>query len=849
MRNTKLFLLLIVFFISFQSPAQRTGIKNPYDANYDSINGKNAYLIKNSNNGNWVLMKEVFDGKTDVYKLINIKKSRVKRFENAAFHSFSEDNLWFAYLDITGTLTLVNLLNDKEYSFENITKLAFDHTSQYLCLIEKKKSDSKLLLIQLETRKLKRIPHIQNFSVSPDDSFVVLNRKEKELILYDLKKNEYKPLIKAQENSVFGELIWNQSGDTFLTLEKNENSRIHLYKDGRLSEFSDVNLKNSHYNFMIDTKYPISLSEDGSKIFFYRKQIGNHELDSKQTNDLETWDTSDRWIHPKLKNYENYALSSFVTLWNTKDDSIHFVTDSLTPSCSFNADLDYALVYDKLQFEPSFEQYPHSDIFIKHFSNESKELVVANQYINHTYFSISPSGRFITYFKEEDWWLYDTKVKSTKNLTDKIPYPVVSEQFSHPYGNPGWSMNEEYFIVYDKYDIWLVSIKDGSLKKLTDGRVSKIKYRINTNIHRNDLRYLKSFTTIKSNLDSYKRPVLLNMTGEDLNTGLALWENDRVRTLVYRDKIIEDALLNQEGDLICYKESKYNSAPELFVLHTKNNLQKKIYSNNPRFNELSWKKEEIFEFTDSTNLVHKTLILFPVNYDAKKKYPMIVKIYESISIDDIGYLLPSDYHEIGFNINNYLLNGYIILIPKINYKLGSPGISALNSLLPIVKKVISKYSVDEKKIGLMGHSFGGYETEFIITQTDIFAAAVAGAAVSDLTSYYHDISWGTESEQIWRMENQQFRMGLPYYQSKKNYRENSAINYVENLKTPLLIWTGKEDSNTNWYQSIYMFNAMRRLGKNGKLLLFENEPHVLSDPLNQQKLSIEIFNWFNDWLK
>lgn len=849
MENTRLFLLLTVFFISFQSTAQSSGIKNPYDADYDAINGKNAYLIKNSNDGNWVLMKELFDGKTDTYKLINIINSRVRRFENAAHHSFSEDNLWFAYLETTGTLTLVNLLKDKEYSFENITKFAFDHTSKYLCLIEKKKSDSKLLLIHLETQKLKRTPNIQNFSVSTAHSFLVLNREEKELILYDLKKKESKLLIKAQENSVFGELVWNQSGDAFLTMEKNEKSRIHLYKDERLWEFSDVNLKNSHYNFRIDTMYPISSSEDGSKVFFYRKQIGNHERDSKQTKDLEIWNTSDKWIYPKLKNYENYALSSFLTLWNTIDNSIHFVTDSLTPSCSFNADLDYALVYDKLQLEPSFEQYPHSDIFIKQFSNESKEVVVENQYINHTYFSISPSGRFITYFKEEDWWVYDTKVKSTKNLTEKIPYPVVSDRFSHPYGNPGWSMSEEYFIVYDKYDIWLVSMKDGSLKKLTDGRVSKIKYRVNTDIYRNDLRYLKSFTTIKSNFNSYKRPVLLNMTGEDLNTGLALWEKDGVRTLVYRDKIIEDGLLNDEGNLISYKESKYNSAPELFVLHTENNFQKKIYSNNPRFTELSWKKEEIFEFTDSTGLTHKGLMLFPVNYDAKKKYPMIVKIYESISIDDIGYVFPSDYHEIGFNINNYLLNDYIILIPKIDYKLGSPGISALNSLVPLVKRAINKYPIDETKIGLTGHSFGGYETEFIITQTDIFATAVAGAAVSDLTSYYHDISWGTESEQIWRMENQQFRMGLPYYKSKNNYGENSPINFVEHLKTPLLIWTGKEDSNTNWYQSTYMFNAMRRLEKKGKLLLFENESHVLSDPLNQQKLSIEIFNWFNDWLK
>ena len=93
------------------------------------------------------------------------------------------------------------------------------------------------------------------------------------------------------------------------------------------------------------------------------------------------------------------------------------------------------------------------------------------------------------------------------------------------------------------------------------------------------------------------------------------------------------------------------------------------------------------------------------------------------------------------------------------------------------------------------------------------------------------------------------RMGGSFYDHKKHYLKNSPLFNVENLKTPLLLWIGKHDYNVNWYQGIYMFMAMKRLEKDGKLLVFNEEGHSMMEPENQKRLSEEVFGWFNFYLK
>jgi dipeptidyl aminopeptidase/acylaminoacyl peptidase len=245
----------------------------------------------------------------------------------------------------------------------------------------------------------------------------------------------------------------------------------------------------------------------------------------------------------------------------------------------------------------------------------------------------------------------------------------------------------------------------------------------------------------------------------------------------------------------------------------------------------------------------KGVLLYPSDYDKEKKYPMVVHIYQTKSGELHQYVNPSQYNEEGFNSTNYTLNGYFVLLPDIIYELGNPGPSATECVLAAVKKVTDLGFVDPEKIGLTGHSFGGYETDFIITQTDVFSAAISGAGISDTIAWYFSMGKDIEAPQAWRFENQQFRMGKTFYEDKQSYFRNSPILNAVNVTTPLLQWCGKADSAVTWEQSVAFYIALRRLQKKNMLLVYPDESHAISKKINQQDLTLRVQQWFDYYLK
>ncbi|UUF13135.1 MULTISPECIES: alpha/beta hydrolase family protein [Flavobacterium] len=151
--------------------------------------------------------------------------------------------------------------------------------------------------------------------------------------------------------------------------------------------------------------------------------------------------------------------------------------------------------------------------------------------------------------------------------------------------------------------------------------------------------------------------------------------------------------------------------------------------------------------------------------------------------------------------------------------------------------------------GLIGHSFGGYETDFIITQTSLFAAAVAGSAITDLTSFYLSIGTASGKPDIWRLESQQWRMGKSLYEDRAGYNRNSPIEHVKNITTPLFSWTGGSDKEVHPEQSIEFYVAMRRLKKQHIMAVYPEEGHTVNNPANQKDLSIRLHQWFDYYLK
>jgi len=298
-----------------------------------------------------------------------------------------------------------------------------------------------------------------------------------------------------------------------------------------------------------------------------------------------------------------------------------------------------------------------------------------------------------------------------------------------------------------------------------------------------------------------------------------------------------------------YIAEKYDNPPKLMLRELKTEKTSLIFQSNPQHGKFHWGNAKMIRYSNSRGQQMKGILYYPANFDPDRLYPMIVHIYDKQSGHIHDYINPGFNNGNGFNISNYATKGYFVLLPDIIYQTGNPGLSAADCVIAATKKALSLAPVDPKKVGLIGHSFGGYETDFIITQTDIFATAVAGAAITDLVSSYLYVSWNYTKPNFWHYESGQLRMGTSLNGDYKAYVENSPVYHAAKVTTPLLSWAGENDKQVHTYQSIEFYLALRRLGKEHIMLLYPGQRHVLTDAAQQRHLTEHIEQWFDYYLR
>ncbi|MGH7555241.1 MAG: alpha/beta hydrolase family protein, partial [Longimicrobiales bacterium] len=195
-------------------------------------------------------------------------------------------------------------------------------------------------------------------------------------------------------------------------------------------------------------------------------------------------------------------------------------------------------------------------------------------------------------------------------------------------------------------------------------------------------------------------------------------------------------------------------------------------------------------------------------------------------------------------------NGYFVLMPDIVYRGREPGTSALEAVEPAVKAVVDRGLVDSARIGLVGHSWGGYQATYLPTRTRIFAAAVAGAPITNFLSFAGAIHWTPGNPEFDHWETGQARMDVPPWEDFEAYLRNSPIHKVQDLKTPMLMMFGDADGTVDWHQGIEFYNFARRAGRNDfVLLVYPGEDHGLRKKENQIDYHRRILQWFGHWLK
>ncbi len=312
------------------------------------------------------------------------------------------------------------------------------------------------------------------------------------------------------------------------------------------------------------------------------------------------------------------------------------------------------------------------------------------------------------------------------------------------------------------------------------------------------------------------------------------------------DKAFGPVTKAKNADTVVFTLSRFEEFPNLWVSDTSFTNMQKVSDANPQQSELVWGQSELIDYINADGKTLRAILTKPDNFDPKKKYPLMVYIYEELTQGLHSYSAPN----VGTSINipRYVSNGYVVLRPDIVYTTGYPGEAAEKCVIPAVNTVVAMGFIDPKRIGIQGHSWGGYQITHLITRTNMFAAVEAGASVSNMISAYGGIRWGTGMVREFQYEKTQSRIGAPPWDAPLQFIENSPIFWVKKIQTPYLTIHNDADDAVPWYQGIEFNTAMRRLGKEAYMFSYNGEPHGLRNRDNMKHWTVHMDEFFDHYL-
>ncbi|THU40027.1 S9 family peptidase [Niastella caeni] len=599
-------------------------------------------------------------------------------------------------------------------------------------------------------------------------------------------------------------------------------------------------------------------SKDGTKLFFglmpVRKPKDTTLVDF-ETARLDIWHYNDDYLQPQqLVQLNNELQRSYRCVLNGDDNKVVQLgsEDAETIYLADEGNAGYVLAASTRgsRIESQWLGFAKYNNWIISTADGSRKLIREKRRGIST---ISPKGKYVIWYdqKEKNYFTYTVGTGAITNITKSIKVPLYQEDDDHPddpppHGVMKWHDNDKYVYVYDKYDVWQCDPEGKSAPHcLTNGygRAHKTVYRYMQTDR--DERYITDTQNLVFRM--------LNTVNKD--GGFAICDMkyrhfpkySHTGTFQIGFRVVKAKMAN----VWIYTKESFNISPSLVVSEWKNDdmaPQTVLATTNPQQKDYNWLTAELVKWKMFDGKQSEGLLYKPEDFDEKKKYPIIFYFYERDADELNVYHSPAPSASV-INIPWFVSNGYLVFVPNIYYKNGEPGESAYNSIVSAAKYFTKRTWVDSTKMAIQGQSWGGYQVAYLITRTNIFAAAEAGAPVSNMTSAYGGIRWGTGLNRQFQYERSQSRIGYTLWQRPDLFIKNSPLFKADKVNTPLLIMHNDADGAVPWYQSIEYFTALRRLGKKVWMLQYNGEDHNLVERRNRKDLSIRLSQFFDHYLK
>lgn len=749
------------------------------------------------------------------------------------------------------------------YQLENRETIEPKDSTEKKIKKENKKNGSRLIIRELLTGKEDTFGYVTHYQFAEEKAILVLQTTGKDddtnaLIRYDLKRNRLDTIQRGRVE--FEQININRTGeriayiaDIDTTEERHRPYRLyHWDKKKRNSTcIADSASMFLQEGWQINPHHKPFFSENNDRIFFYsapKPLLTDTSLIDEEKVQVEIWHYKDPKLHTQQeRELERTRKKGYLAIYDIAKEEISQIGNLETPTVAINnnADHRYGVGINDLAYQPdlSWIGYARKDLYRIDLTNGERSKIVTGTQGN---IRISPNGHFAFWYAMPDscWYTYDLKNETLQKITHNKQVKFYNELQDHPTdprsnGYAGWIEEDAYILINDRYDIWQIDPRAKEApKRLTQGREKKWVYRYRS--MNRDIDQIPMDTSL----------VLRIFDERDKSSGYASLGLSRreTKTLLKGDFYCSTRPIKaKESNTLLFSMASFTQFPDLQLSDTSFTEIRQISDVNPQQKDFAWGTAELYKWQSYDGSFLEGLLIKPEGFDPKKKYPLIVNFYERSSHRLHSHRAPYP-HRSTINYSIYANKGYVIFNPDIVYRDGYPGQSCFDAVMSGMDKLIAEGYIATEKIGVQGHSWGGYQIAHLLTKTNRFACAEAGAPVVNMTSAYGGIRWRSGRSRMFQYERTQSRIGGTLWEKPALYLENSPLFQLDKVETPVLILHNDNDGAVPWYQGIEYFVGLRRLGKPAWMLNYNGEPHWPVKWQNRMDFQKRMSQFFDHYL-
>ncbi|MGE0129362.1 MAG: alpha/beta hydrolase family protein [Blastocatellales bacterium] len=733
----------------------------------------------------------------------------------------------------------------------------------------RKEYGSDLVLRNLTNGAERTFADALEYSFSKDArtlAFTVSSRKEEANGVYATTPGaDAAPVDLLTGKGKYSKITWDEEQSQMAFISDRDDAgakqpKFKLYrwdrKSAKAAEIVSTATANFRAGMIVSDRANLSFSRDGGELFLGvappPEPEKDSEADAANADDrvvVDLWHWKDDYIQPMQKvRAEQERNKSYRAVYHIKEQKFVQLADETMENINPSPNGQSAIGTDTRAYRRLVGvDTNYSDIYFVNTADGSRKLLLKKFQFP---VSFSPSGKYGVFFDGKDWGSVSFPDGKFTNLTKSLGVSFWREDTDTPstpraYGNGDWTKDDKYVLLYDKYDVWQIAADGSSARNLTDGvgRKEKIEFRVVR------LDQERGPGASDHGIDPAK-PLLLAAENEwTRDSGFYLDRIDGAapEKLLMAAKNFTALVKAKDADVLMLTASRFDEFPDIHVTDSNFKALKKVSDAGKQKDQFTWGKAELVRYKNSDGVGLSGILIKPDNFDPKRKYPMIVYIYEKLSEGVHRFVDPRPGHSV--NASFYASNGYLVLMPDIVYTIGYPGQSALKCVLPAIQSVVDQGFVNEDAIGIQGHSWGGYQIAYMVTQSNRFKAAAPGALVGNMTSAYSGIRWGTGLPRQFQYERTQSRIGGSLWEYPMRFIENSPVFNAHRVQTPILMLHNDNDDAVPWYQGIEYYLALRRLNKEVYMFNYNGEPHGIRRRPNQKDYTRRLQEFFDHFLK